>query len=321
MLKYWNGPYEYWILYTSSSNKFENAYQHLIKELRGYSSIHFVKESEFSKDLLEIITASKAEYICFHVDDMIFYRPFNIMDALNLLHDGSNRLIAFFPKLNGNINYSHPSSSAAPTPVFTTKSNFKKFNVWMPMKAKSDWNYLWDLCGTIYCKMDVLTMYAGIKKKFGENGLSSPNKFEVHGNKLINLIYPGMAMKMFAACPKKAMMSVITINKVQMDYKVPIYEQFEKTTDELLKYFVDERDLDLQQYVKQTFESVHICQLILLPKKEKLTKRRNEWIVEKEIDDEEKKENDLEIDLEDVEEWKRWLLTHSQLKRKETKQD
>lgn len=313
------GQYTYWILYTSSSDKFENAYNHLMNELRTYSNIHFFKESSsFSTDLLKIIRSTYSKFICFHVDDMIFYRPFNLSNALNLLGDESNRLVAVFPKLNEAINYSHPSSSSAPTPVFTTKTNFKKFNVWMPMRAQSDWAYLWDLCGTIYAKTDVLTMVDGIQKKFGENGVSSPNKFEVHGNKLINLIYPGPSMKMFAACPKKSIMSVITVNKVQQEYKVPIYDEFEKTTDELLAYFVNERELDLQKYSAQTFDSVHISQLILRQKKKKLQKCRNEWIVEN-SESEEKKEGELNM-KEDVEEWKQWLLTHSKREAKTDKQ-
>eukprot|EP01084_Bolivina_argentea_P084190 152332_1 len=120
VLRYWNGKYEYFILYTSSSIKFENAYQHLIKEYSIYSNITFIKETQFDKNLFNLINSNKSEYICFHVDDMIFYRLFNISNVLNLLSDQNNRLFAFFPKLNENINYSHPSTTIAPTPTFAS---------------------------------------------------------------------------------------------------------------------------------------------------------------------------------------------------------
>merc|ERR1719361_1319596 len=132
------------------------------------------------------------------------------------------------------------------------------------MKERSDWNYLWDLCGTIYAKEDVLSICKQVKD------MSSPNRFEVYGNKVVHTVYPGSSMKMFAACPAKAVMSVITINKVQMDYDVPIYDETMKTTVELLQYFVDERELDLQRYASSTFNSVHIKDVFLSKRKIKM---------------------------------------------------
>eukprot|EP01083_Nonionella_stella_P180857 646037_1 len=321
VLKYWRGPYTYSVLYTSSSNKFENAYQHLINEFSAYSNIHFVRESNFDENVFDLIQSTKSQYICFHVDDMIFYRSLDIVTVLDFLSDKSNRLMAFFPKLNEHVDYCHPSSSSAPTPTFTTKlkKNYKKFGIWMPLQHTSDWNYLWDLCGTIYAKQDVITIYQGIKNKFPSKCLS-PNRFEVLGNKLINLIYPGMSMNMFAACYKKPIMSVITINRVQKDYNVPIYDKFQKSVDELLVYFINEREIDLHKYSLQTFNSVHISELKLMPKKDKRIKDREKQMI---VASHEQEEKEVEIDISnsDVEEWKQWLLTQTEQQDKKGKQD
>ena len=282
-----------------------------------YSNVEFVKESEFSSDLLHLIQSADSSFIAFHVDDMIFYRSFNVENALKLMADAQHRLFALFPKLNEKISYCHPSSSLAPTPTFLTKLKFKKFRVWMPMKEQSDWNYLWDLCGTIYAKKDVLTIYRGIESKFTVKGLSSPNRFEVSGNKLVHLVYPGSAMKMFAACCGKAVMSVITVNRVQNDYDVPIYDDAQKSTDELLQYFVNERQLDLQRYSSLTFNSVHIKEVLLLPQRGKRRTKRRDIVVE---------QGEIEVDSPDfdekeVEEWKRWLIAVSEQEIKRDKLD
>ena len=82
VLKFWIGQYDYFILYQTSSDKFEKAYKYLINELSIYSNIHFIKETKFSLNLFNLINSSKSNYICFHVDDMIFYRLFDIQQIL-----------------------------------------------------------------------------------------------------------------------------------------------------------------------------------------------------------------------------------------------
>ena len=174
----------------------------------------------------------------------------------------------------------------------------------MPMKESSDWNYLWDLCGTLYAKEDVLAICDGIKSKFTAEGLSSPNRFEVFGNKCVHTVYPGPSMKLFAACSAKAVMSVITVNRVQLDYEVPIYDDAQKTTEELLQYFVDERELDLLRYAAETFNAVHIKDVFLSTNQRTRpsTKRRK---IAAEIDH-------PQFDEEEIAEWKQWLVAVSE---------
>mmetsp|Transcript_7651 Transcript_7651/g.12530 ORF Transcript_7651/g.12530 Transcript_7651/m.12530 type:complete len:135 (-) Transcript_7651:419-823(-) len=132
------------------------------------------------------------------------------------------------------------------------------------------------------------------------------------------LIYPGLCMKMFAACTKKAIMSVITVNRVQNDYNVPIYEEHQKTTQQLLHYFVNERKLDLMQYSQQTYHSVHIHSLYLLPQKEQRTKNR---MMVLQSEDESKEDDDSNVSKQEVEEWRQWLIAQCDRETKQNKQD
>ncbi len=119
--------------------------------------------------------------------------------------------------------------------------------------------------------------------------------------KVDHTVYPRQSMRLFAACPAKAVMSVITVNRVQLDYDVPIYLSNEKTTDEMLQYFVNERELDLLQYSSSTFNSVHIKDVFLSKQRAKLNTKRRKNAVSAEED------KCVRFDDEEVAEWAQWL--------------
>ena len=341
--------YTYYILYTTSNNKFDEAYNTLINQItEHHAQFVFVKEKQLSNSVHNTNVKNKEEkskngekqhhssfhgalkdilfnkipkrypsknnknsnlFVAFHVDDMIFYNNCDISSILNLLNVKSNhKIFSFFMKLHPNITYSHPSSGNAVKPIqFIPKqsgngknenknenknknsdsdsnSNKKEYLLWMPSMCTSDWNYIFDFCGTVYCYSDVISIYNLCLTKYGiKKSLSSPNRFEVYGNNVISpIVYPGDGyanpMRLFTACMKSPVMSVITINKVQTDYKVPIYDKFEKTTQELLKCFDNNDQLDFTLYQQRCakYNSVHIPDLFLMEPKEYKKKTKNE---------------------------------------------
>ncbi|ETO17543.1 bifunctional glycosyltransferase [Reticulomyxa filosa] len=271
------GKYVYKVLYTFSEAKYEKCYE---KIKAAFPKIEFVveREKKFASDLLSLLSNVKTPYVCFHVDDMFFYRSLDLDSICKMLDDDNSKIFAFFPKLNSQINFCHPANEKAPTPTFFRKPIYPGLLSWMPRMCVSDWCYLFDLCGTIY--------RTGYSNEIWHNGFvqvihlflnfifvcltgpliivlmncgkQSPNRFEVHGNNCVDQIYPGKHMRLFAGCVEDSVMSVITINRVQKDYNVPIYSEQELSTEKLLEFFEKDYELDWSKYADQTFNSVHI---------------------------------------------------------------
>lgn len=121
---------------------------------------------------------------------------------------------------------------------------------------------------------------------------------------------------------KYNIMSVITINKVQNDYKVPIYNENQINVKQLLKYFWDGYSFNFNEYQQyKLFNSVHIKQVFLNNKKQPKIKKIK---IERNINNNNNKNdndsfyNNLSIILsntnnecDDIQNWKKWIVNHA----------
>ncbi len=84
-------------------------------------------------------------------------------------------------------------------------------------EGSHDWDYPFDLCGTLYRKKTVERVLSEIEKTDGPAGLSHPNKLETLGNKaLARLSEAGAPLLQLArGCLQRRAMVVVTINRVQ----------------------------------------------------------------------------------------------------------
>lgn len=85
-----------------------------------------------------------------------------------------------------------------------------------------DWCYPVDLCAGIYRVADIIHLIALCGDLYGPGAISNPNKMEVYMNKAFSASQLSQQY-IFGACSASPRTCVITVNKVQETYEVPIY--------------------------------------------------------------------------------------------------
>ena len=100
-------------------------------------------------------------------------------------------------------------------------------------EGSHDWDYPFDLCGTLYRKKTVERVLSEIEKTDGPAGLSHPNKLETLGNKaLARLSEAGAPLLQLArGCLQRRAMVVVTINRVQSVFCNRVFSSH-KATDQ-----------------------------------------------------------------------------------------
>ena len=80
-----------------------------------------------------------------------------------------------------------------------------------------DWDYPFDLCGTVYRKAHVEQILRDVEATDGLDGLSHPNKLEAAGNRAIARLCStkSLAQHTERGCLQRRAMVVVTINRVQ----------------------------------------------------------------------------------------------------------
>ena len=93
------------MLYAYSEVKFKHAYERM-STMPQFASITFKQETHFESDLRGLILKhTQTPFLCFHVDDMVFFRELEIDPILDVLESAGNKLFAFFIKLHPGITY------------------------------------------------------------------------------------------------------------------------------------------------------------------------------------------------------------------------
>ena len=147
-----------------------------------------------------------------------------------------------------------------------TKVEESKFLKYDRTETELDWNYPFDFCGSLYELEIVVKVMESIEDQLK---IRKPNTFEFAGNLAIKK--KGIAKERpYCLCMNEAVLTVITVNKVQEVYDTPIYD-FKKDEEEESKseeedvleimngYMKEGKTLDIEGYYsRQQFNSVHI---------------------------------------------------------------
>mmetsp|Transcript_18768 Transcript_18768/g.28114 ORF Transcript_18768/g.28114 Transcript_18768/m.28114 type:complete len:515 (+) Transcript_18768:40-1584(+) len=251
---------------------FEDSYGRVQSE---YPNVEFLFDGEgetFARNLKKIIKSSLGNLICFIVDDMLFFREFDL-DKIRDLLATYPKILAYHLGLHPEITYCHPQDCETRRPPF--EYDRKRSSVtFTRMLGTADWNYPWNLCGGIYRAEDVISVLKQIEATNPKH-LNHPNHLEVSGNK--SIVALGLDLKrQISACPEKAVASVVTINRVQDIFKNRIYStglvrgakiELYGSISHLDSILWDGQEFDLDAYAKLKSNSVHIGECLLLPKK------------------------------------------------------
>eukprot|EP00939_MAST-03C_sp_MAST-3C-sp1_P002620 g2620.t1 len=247
-----------------------------VKEYFDNRHVSFVYEVDFSDQLKSILKNAKerSRTIMFTVDDAFFYRDFSLQECTNVL-DRNDDIYAVHLKMHKHVTYCHPANKDLVIPPLRKDpgSSFLKFE---RASGSFDWNYPWDLAGSVYRHADVMRMIRAIESRFGTRGTSHPNRLEASGHRcaLLDATAKGGRLDLDkmprCAVPPEACMSVLTLNCVQSVFPNRIYACAEEYSLErlngLLSADVGEYQIDGAAYrnLSPPPRAVHIGELYLV---------------------------------------------------------
>jgi hypothetical protein len=233
----------------------------------------------FFSNILDVFSYSK--FPPFHV------RSFFSCACLKYIFIG-NSSFAVHLKLHPGIRFSHPSSKTCFPPSYvesvTGSDNSYSINLirYELTLASSDWRYPFDLCGSIYRLSDVRSLFTtsetNATRKVEDGHLvlpfSNPNDLEVFGNELFWNDANFSSKYRYCLTSARHVLSVVTINRVQSTYDVPVFVHQFGELDYLnkhhLKFLLNDGRLvdrclnyNLQKYRTALFLSVHVGDCLL----------------------------------------------------------
>lgn len=148
-------------------------------------------------------------------------------------------------------------------------------------QGTSEWRYPFDLCASIYRVADILKLVQ-LTTATNDSGssLANPNKLEFTGNKLFWESSELRGKYFKCACSAVPLACVVTVNKVQTTYDVPIYQNSMGDVDRLNRLLhcqvknsdagvevVDRVAFDYERYRLLNNLSVHIGDILLTTSK------------------------------------------------------
>ncbi|KAF1326751.1 putative Glycosyll transferase family 2, partial [Globisporangium splendens] len=267
-----------------------------------------------SKDdgMMQRAGSDACKYVMFTVDDAFFFDDVELADALSFLDGGARSAetapdgqqqkpndvwpFAFHVKLAPSIWRSHltnkpmlplppmhtvvkPRSIDGKATIETqpTTMPFKlAYHVFNPARGCLDWNYPWELSGSVYLHSTVQRVVTEIQAAFGKQGINHPNHLELRGHQIVQ---KWTATKLECACPLQPKMHVFAINQVQDVFNNRLYEDEVEATGHagggdltnLLRLYQANETLDEVFYRRNRLSSVHIGTLVLKAKESPAT--------------------------------------------------
>lgn len=246
----------------------------------------------------------KSPYVMFNVDDAFYFDDVELTDAFAFLDGASCKStsqssssvwpFAFHVKLAPSIWRSHLANKPMlPLPPMQTVVTRRKcengdasgvvvvpfeiaYHVFDPARGTLDWNYPWELSGSVYLRSTVERVVADIQAQFGKKGINHPNHLELRGHQVVQCWATDMKQrKLQCACPLSPKMHVFAINQVQDVFNNRLYEAETDSLQEgaqgggggdltnLLRLYKANETLDEAFYRKNRLSSVHIGTLVL----------------------------------------------------------
>jgi len=150
-----NGDIQLSVLYKASNQSHRRQYDKLKEK---YSSISFIEEADFKKQVLAVI--DKFEYVLFLVDDNLFVRDFYLADIVKSLRS-NNDAIGFSLRLGGNTDYCYARNTSQGLPEFQPAGGSILKYDWT--EAEFDFGYPLEVSSSVYRTKDIRAMLVEIK--------------------------------------------------------------------------------------------------------------------------------------------------------------
>lgn len=225
---------------------------------------------------------SACDYVMLNVDDAFYFDQVDLADTAFAFLDQTKQdrdwPFAFHVKLAPSIWRSHLTnkpmlplpkmisvvaqpneSSRLPTAI--------RYHRFSPSDGSLDWNYPWDLSGSVYSCSTVQKVLEGIQEQFGRDGLKNPNQFELRGHQVVQQWMRKGERALCCGCMPAPVMHVFAINQVQDVFANRLYQSSSDAPSgeltDLLEFYKEKKSLDESYYRRQRLSSVHIGTLVL----------------------------------------------------------
>jgi hypothetical protein len=218
-----------YILYKCSDDRHQKSYDELMHIYHNKPFI-FIKEENFSNQLLHILKSDDAQNIIFYVDDMIFIRPFDYSEIKKI--DTTKYVLSL--TRGKDLTYSIVLNKPLKVPTLLNFSdNFKMFD-WFEYNEFSDWQYPLGVSGYMFGREECLVMLENISFK-------APNSLESKMQKFIPL-----AKEKKGICPLKVVTVCVHANLVQTEGTNNTLGTF--SVDDLLQKWEKSLEIDTHDF-------------------------------------------------------------------------
>lgn len=222
------------ILYSASTPAFARAYEELFQKY-NHLFHDFCRENNFRIDLLSELKKINTGRIFFLVDDIIFYRHFDLNEILIF----NPREEIFSLRLGLNVTFCYTHNLLEKVPVGKIQENYFQ---WTWNDGELDWCYPLSVDGHIFALDEIIFMLENSEFK-------APNSLEV-ALQAFNYFY----LKKKGICYKESILVNNPCNKVQTENN-NLYGKLHQ--GELLEYWNKNLKIDITKVKNKTFNGVH----------------------------------------------------------------
>ena len=224
---------------------------------RFENKVNFHEETRgFKQSFFEIFDQCK-NYVAFMVDDVVFYNNFSCKDAIGEMD--KKEIFAYQFKMNSNYIRCHTAGKKQLKPK--SLELVDNHWLWTDKDGTWDWDYPFDLTGSIYRKKDISYIMDELRKI----EIKNPNDIEGHGHSIVKSMGLSLFNKKFMACQKERVCACIAINHVNPrdgnSWSTSPDSDLKHINNSIFgKYYYDEKFLKNYKQV-----SVHIKEFKLVP--------------------------------------------------------
>jgi len=221
---------------------------------RFESRVCFHEEKTNFKDAFYELLEKCNETVSFMVDDVFFYNDFSSQDAVDFMKN--NPVISYQFKMNKKYDLCQTAGKKQKKPSsLATKDGHW---IWRGRDGTWDWNYPFDLTGSIYIKKDMKEIFEYISKL----EIRNPNDLEIAGATIFEENSIDQFGKSLMACQDQRVCACIAINHVN-----PRGSEWSVDPESSLKNFnsiiFDNFNYDEDFFINYKQKSVHITKYSL----------------------------------------------------------
>jgi len=216
----------------------------------------YMEQDGFKPSFYNILKACE-DYMAFMVDDVVFYDHFSSEEAIKFMK--KLPVIAYQFKMNKKYDLCQTAGTNQSKP--SSLNRIKNHWIWTDNDGTWDWNYPFDLTGSIYNKYDLAPVLNEIEK----SQINNPNDLEIAGASIFQEKGVAFCNKKYMACQEKKVCACLALNHVNPRNNNP----WSVSSASGIKYFNDKifgnYDYDYDYLRNFNQRSVHITKYKLKP--------------------------------------------------------